>query len=157
MITPIVYLSGMAMNESVAATCCYRETASQTNVYWSVLNGGWIGQAYVTELQHKSAVSTSWRMLDYDVSNVDDGSVLLRSTIGDTTYYTVNGASLENVFLNDGIHKKLGSCNHNTASCAYLVGPSYYLKANQHCGSKSRHDTGGSGWSRPHDAQQWGS
>ena len=35
------------MNESVATTCCFHEVASPTNVYWEVLNGGWIGSGFV--------------------------------------------------------------------------------------------------------------
>ena len=47
MLMPIVSMNKMAMNESVAATCCFQEVASPTNVYWEVLNGGWIGSGFV--------------------------------------------------------------------------------------------------------------
>ena len=156
MMMPVVQLRAMAMNESVAATCCYRESASPTNTYWATLNGGWIGQAYAPgETKWDSLVHTSWKWLDYDVSNVDDGSILSYSVAGSVTLFDVGGVSLDS-FLNDGTHKKLGSCKHADGSCAYISAP-VILKPNQHCGSKSKHDTGGTAWSKPHDAKQWGS
>jgi len=58
MLMPIISMNKMAMNESVAATCCFQEVASPTNVYWEVLNGGWIGSGFVET--KKKLVHDSW-------------------------------------------------------------------------------------------------
>lgn len=47
---PIVSMNKMAMNESVATTCCYRQVPTASVVYWEVLHGGWIGKGYVEKL-----------------------------------------------------------------------------------------------------------
>ena len=60
MLMPIVSMNKMAMNESVAATCCFQEVASPTNVYWEVLNGGWIGSGFVETKNWKKPVLKDW-------------------------------------------------------------------------------------------------
>lgn len=47
MLMPIVSMNKMAMNESVATSCCYREVVDVTNIVWKTLYGGYIGTAYV--------------------------------------------------------------------------------------------------------------
>ena len=47
MVMPVVTINKMAMNESVASTCCYRDVVTPTAVYWEVLHGGSIGSGFV--------------------------------------------------------------------------------------------------------------
>jgi len=68
MLMPIVSVNKMAMNESVAMTCCFQEVASPTNVYWEVLNGGWIGSGFVETKSWKHAGLEAWAKLSYDIA-----------------------------------------------------------------------------------------
>ena len=70
MLMPIVSMNKMAMNESIAVTCCYRQVPTPTAVYWEVLNGGWIGSGYVRERIMRDAfvgMSDSWFDLGQDL------------------------------------------------------------------------------------------
>jgi len=76
MLMPIVSMNKMAMNESVAASCCFQEVASPTNVYWEVLNGGWIGSGFVeTKNWRDGAFRDYWSKLGYDINLGDTGTL----------------------------------------------------------------------------------
>lgn len=166
MLMPIVSMNKMAMNESVAATCCYREVASATNVYWEVMNGGWIGSGYVNELNWKNDSFIGWGMLDFDITGVTSANLLTlpalnkRVTVeGKTEFYVITNGLEESVdvFLStNGVFGRGSSCSHNDGLCTLKVEEIVH-RSNQHFESTTKHDTKKKDWTKPHTAAQFNS
>ena len=180
MLMPIVSMNKMAMNESVATTCCYRQVATPTATYWEVLNGGWIGSGYVEELVKKSpygSMDSSWFDFKYDIVGDGVGDKLKNNfvkyvsgaTVGTDTsnpsgnwlVYGVDvtnpsGDTLSGFLANMGLRTD-ATCDHKTnVNCVYRE-TKIAFKDNQHFESKTKHDKGGSDWAKPHGAAQFSS
>jgi hypothetical protein len=56
MLMPIISMSQMAMNESIAASCCYRVSLADAPVFQTTLHGGYVGGGAIE--------SYSWKMVD---------------------------------------------------------------------------------------------
>lgn len=172
MLMPIVSMNKMAMNESVAATCCYHEVASPTNVFWEVLHGGWIGAGYVDVLGWWSSSYKDWTALAYDVKGVknDNGTYNALPKIAKTTVPQADGTTLTqwdvydpnlgwvelcDFFKLDNPFSQGALCTHDSQECAYRFQEVQHLP-NQHFQSTSAHKTADN-WKVPHDAKQFNS
>ncbi len=174
MLMPIVSMNKMAMNESVAATCCYRQVASPTNVYWEVLNGGWIGSGYVDVRARKSESLKAWEVFNFDLKGWlnTDGSINAAPAVstvvnpdGTTTYGVVWGGSVITLdaFFTPSVSGQStftrgGYCDHKvtgTNVCAYYDQSPQY-KSNYHFEAKSKHAELSS-WATPHAANPFNS
>ncbi len=184
MLMPIVSMNKMAMNESVAATCCYRQVPSPTNVYWEVLNGGWIGNGFKNYRTLKHVSMTPWLALGFDlnplaaINAVGDANPLpgvAKFTINDVTgWWTTDttGATavqpldewlswlpVPNGGQGNGTFVRGSACDHKATGsniCNYYNQTSSYAN-NQHFEAKAKHTTGGDDWAFPHDAKQFNS
>ena len=75
MLMPIVSMNKMSMNESVAASCCWRYVLGVHEQYPEILHGGKIGTTYEVKLQLKgdyvaNGVASGWLSQGYDVAPV---------------------------------------------------------------------------------------
>ncbi|MDR0928126.1 MAG: hypothetical protein LBM74_00240 [Oscillospiraceae bacterium] len=62
MLMPIVSMNKMAMNESVAATCCYRFISENAVIYQEILHGGYIDPEVVTaKFVHDPLITDAWK------------------------------------------------------------------------------------------------
>lgn len=185
MLMPIVSMNKMAMNESVAATCCYHEKASPTNVYWEVLNGGWIGSGYV-ELKNYdkfNADDNGWLKYTHDIKDTWASGTLpvLSKTLAGTWVVNMNqnyisslvpvdliwdskaGAddawySLSDWLTYKGTGMRDATCSHNDSTCYYFLSDIQH-KSNQHFQATTKHSvpTSGQSWNLPHDVGQFNS
>lgn len=181
MMMPIVSMNKMAMNESVATTCCYRQVPTPTAVYWEVLNGGWIGSGYKDTLQWRDGYEhledinmSAWLNLGYDLKG-DAADVVDFMTNNTLVYGAVNATAEPKYWINSvsqlmpnmslgtqianvsGGKTLLGDvCDHDGTNCNYRVLAAVYSE-NQHFESTSKHDTGKANWQNPHDATQFSS
>ena len=172
MMMPIVSMNKMAMNESVASTCCYREVATPTAVYWEALHGGWIGNGYVNGKSLKAEyvdMKASWR--DYKGDFTGAGMIALMNqydlkftsflnpdgTSGPSAWYVLDGTpTLLDVALTNtpGAGVANVGCTHDVDTCKYYnFAPKY--EENQHFDSTSAHDSGN--WKVPHTAKPFAS
>ncbi|MCL1965402.1 MAG: hypothetical protein FWF69_10175 [Firmicutes bacterium] len=166
MLMPIVSMNKMAMNESVAATCCFKESASPTNVYWTTLNGGWIGQGYVETLDWKVSkrLLNGWTALGYDVKVPNDRYDLVtfpalwknEATGTWMVDYTGGAIDLDVFFVSQDTIKRGDSCKHDSTNCKYRVWDIVW-KQNYHFDSTTKHTNGVDDWTVPHEAKQFNS
>ncbi len=164
---PVVFHQKMAMNESVAATCCYRVTTTSAGYYNEVLNGGKLESGPANTLMWKDeAVSKDWALLDFDVDFTGyaglrpvpvfnslkqrwwvllfrDDRIASAVSMDDFT----TGAKALAATANPG-------CAHDSATCLYLAEGTAASLFN-HVGASRAHGTGGDVWSQPHAAQQF--
>ena len=85
MLSPIVSMNRMAMNESVAMTCCYRDVVTPTAVYWEVLHGGWIGSGYAegwVKNPDYLDLDDSWLAYKYDLIFMEAGNLAGGGSLG---------------------------------------------------------------------------
>jgi len=182
MLMPIVSMNKMAMNESVATTCCYRHMTSATNVYWEVLNGGWIGNGYVDELvwlanrrpASRYPKDITWTTLGLawggwasqtaafgSITEITITEVYDPAGLVPRTTYVVSGGAAPT--LGNDMHNLIGSgiisisaaCSHDTVDCAYREMEISYAE-NRHFQSEKKHDTA-SDWTKAHEASAFNS
>ncbi len=170
MIKPIVSMNRMSMNESVAATCCYRELALSDKVIWEVLNGGWIGTGYATLDGFKSGFEfikdSTWNTYGYDVTN-DGGSdalaglmnsyfpVLSTNTTGESVW-TLDGVPIDALTIAENGLRRGSVCSHTDGNCIYRVSDNTLVN-NYHFESTMKHDTSGKDWTLPHPSMKFSS
>ena len=115
---PIVSLNNMAMNESVAATCCYRTDNINGAVVRCVLNGGWLDSKPSNNITYK--VHKSWIGLqgDYQMAIDNPNRELVKQ--GDKWGYVnvQTGAFVALTANNDISGWEL--CDHSVSSCQYF-------------------------------------
>lgn len=166
MLMPIVSMNKMAMNESVAATCCYKEVGSTNNIYWQPLNGGHLGPSYVENLGWIDDKAKAWGQLSFDVNGLIDsngvwqegGHVLSKrvDSLGNSEWW-IDEAKTVDQWIADMPHVSRGrSCSHSDGTCPYRVFKITY-ETNQHVGATTKHTTGGDDWDKPHTAKQFNS
>ena len=155
MLMPIVSMNKMSMNESVAASCCWRYVLGVHEQYPEILHGGKIGTTYEVKLQlkgdyAKNGVKNGWLSLAYDVTpnwavepiyyDPDDNVWKLYA---DNTVVTKERVKVEK-----------SSCPHNDGSCSYYQEVPVYQQ-DMHIGATSAHVT--NKWDEPHKAVQYSS
>lgn len=177
MLMPIVSMNKMAMNESVATTCCYRQVASNpTALYWDVLHGGWIGNGYGTTHTWKDGFSayenTSWLSKSFGRDLKGDTANILSLFAGSTLNYgTAGGTEAAKWYVNDYVvgqsldtsiynasngtvsYANGSACDHTVATCAYK-NYSYGYLTNKHFEATSAH-ADITKWAEPHDPKQY--
>jgi len=175
MLMPIVSMNKMAMNESVATTCCFRQKASPSNVYWEVLNGGWIGSGYVEvkSFNRASATTNGWTGFSWDVKELPSSGLppVSKGLDGLWRVKLADGAGFMDVLWGIGDppydwvdlgewmkSKKLsfkdGCCSHVDSDCIYFASEIQH-RNNQHFQSTTKHSKGGANWSLPHTAVEF--
>ena len=160
MLMPIVSMNKMSMNESVAASCCWRYVLGVHEQYPEILHGGKIGTTYEVKLQLKgdyvaNGVASGWLSQGYDVApalawqsisyNPDTNQWYRRSD-----KWIVNATSVA-PFVVAGTQ----GCPHNDGSCSYYAEVPTYSQ-DMHIGATSAH-ANKKNWAEPHKAEQYSS
>ena len=158
MLKPVVNMNKMAMNESVATSCCYREVVDVTNIVWKTLYGGYIGTAYKDSLTQTAAAKSSkkaqfaLKYTKYDfVGTAEPTNVIWDAIKGEWMFDTL---PVDQWAYQWGVTKT--TCNHDTDRCEYLDYDTTIANI-QHIGATAKHDTAGDSWAKPHEAKQWSS
>ena len=157
MLMPIVSMNKMSMNESVAASCCWRYVLGVHEQYPEILHGGKIGTTYEVKLQLKGAyvangVASGWLSQGYDVT--PELALYSISYNPDTKqWYRPSDNWIVNA-TNVAPYVVKSSCPHNDGSCSYYQEVPDYQQ-DMHIGATSAHVT--KKWAEPHKAVQYSS
>ena len=157
MLMPIVSMNKMSMNESVAASCCWRYVLGVHEQYPEILHGGKIGTTYevvLTRERKYKDMNNGWLALPYDVA------------VGDASRAIYYDANLDDWFWQDGGKVYLkdhpdrftivkSPCPHNDGSCSYYEEVPTYSQ-DMHIGATSAH-ANEKKWDEPHKAVQYSS
>jgi len=126
---PIVSLNNMAMNESVAATCCYAAVNVNGYNYENVLSGGTITTAVTNAVTY--GVDKSWSYVRGDYAEATNGPLV--EYLGDLGYWTV--VNKKDTFVKlatltpighgtyvdgTGFIADLRVCDHKGSYCTYV-------------------------------------
>ena len=158
MLMPIVSMNKMSMNESVAASCCWRYVLGVHEQYPEILHGGKIGTTYEVKLQLKGdyiakGVASGWLSQGYDVE-----PSLAKHSISynpdDKVWYRPSDSWIVNA-TNVAPFVVKSSCPHNDGSCSYYEEVPTYSQ-DMHIGATSAHGTEKK-WDEPHKAVQYSS
>lgn len=180
---PSVSMNPMAMNESVATTCCFRKVPTASLMYWEVLHGGWIGNGFVEQAKWHDGLSSdaAWiRNIGLDLALADGKT--WDDVSGEAEKYeviTVGGVKRVMVKLNahvidssvqsaalialgvgggDPFVSVTQDCNHTDYSTCKMKYLDQYYAADQHFEATSSHDVkAGQKWNAAHDARQYSS
>ena len=156
MLMPIVSMNKMSMNESVAASCCWRYVLGVHEQYPEILHGGKIGTTYevvLTRERKYKDMNNGWLALPYDVAVDDARRAIYYDASLDDWFWQDNGK----VYLK--AHPDLftivkSPCPHNDGSCSYYEEVPTYSQ-DMHIGATSAHVT--DNWDEPHKAVQYSS
>ncbi len=102
---PVVSLNQMAMNESVAATCCFKVDTINGSVYETVLSGGAINVVTENVIKYKDAVCTlpgCWLSIKGDFTPALNGDHLAikKDLFGNSVYCSVDaGGAVTGILL----------------------------------------------------------
>ena len=158
MLMPIVSMNKMSMNESVAASCCWRYVLGVHEQYPEILHGGKIGTTYEVKLTLKNkykGLKSGWLAQGYDVTP----DLALQSISYDPDekqWYHPSGKWIVNAtnvakYVVDGTQ----GCPHNDGSCSYYEEVPTYSQ-DMHIGATSAH-ANEKKWDEPHKAVQYSS
>ena len=151
MIKPIVSMNKMAMNESVATSCCFAEIVTSNNkIMWDVLYGGYIGSNLVYDHAWDEDTSKSWKWLPYDVKGITTQSLTM-TVVDGKNVYMVDGTMTLEQWIGHGHGSKGKDCAHVDGYCDYITSD-YKLVDDQHIDSTGAHFSGGDNWAKPHKA-----
>ena len=154
MLMPIVSMNKMSMNESVAASCCWRYVLGVHEQYPEILHGGKIGTTYEVVLTLESKykdMKSGWLALPYDVSVEDARRKIYYDASLDDWFWQAN----RKVYLKENLFEIVKSpCPHNDGSCSYYEEVPTYSQ-DMHIGATSAHVT--DNWAEPHKAVQYSS
>ena len=147
------------MNESVAASCCWRYVLGVHEQYPEILHGGKIGTTYEVKLTLKgdyavSGVKSGWLALPYDVAVADAKLNISYNPGRDDWFWQFDGDDYyvkENPNLIEIVKTP---CPHNDGSCSYYNEVPTYSQ-DMHIGATSAHVT--DNWDEPHKAVQYSS
>ena len=157
MLMPIVSMNKMSMNESVAASCCWRYVLGVHEQYPEILHGGKIGTTYEVKLTLKNKyqkMNNGWLALPYDV-DVDNASRAIYYDAKKDDWFWQEGGK---VYLKDdpeGLKIVKSPCPHNDGSCSYYKEVPTYSQ-DMHIGATSAH-ANLKAWDEPHKAVQYSS
>ncbi len=157
MLMPIVSMNKKSMNESVAASCCWRYVLGVHEQYPEILHGGKIGTTYEVKLQLKNKykdLKSGWLALPYDVDVDDARRKIYYDPARDDWFWKSGG---EDRYLKENPNRfeiVKSSCPHNDGSCSYYEEVPTYSQ-DMHIGATSAHVT--DNWAEPHKAVQYSS
>ena len=154
MLMPIVSMNKMSMNESVAASCCWRYVLGVHEQYPEILHGGKIGTTYEVKLQLKeeyAGLKNGWLSLDYDVA----ANWAIEPIYYDPDNNLWKLSSNDTVVQKKNVSVVKSSCPHNDGSCSYYNEVPTYSQ-DMHIGATSAHGTEKK-WDEPHKAVQYSS
>ena len=158
MLMPIVSMNKMSMNESVAASCCWRYVLGVHEQYPEILHGGKIGTTYEVKLTLKgdyavSGVKNGWLSLDYDV--IPGVAACAISYDPDAKVWRdANDVAIDKATLASYKQVVKSYCTHDDGSCSYYNEVPTYSQ-DMHIGATSAHVT--DNWAEPHKAVQYSS
>ena len=158
MLMPIVSMNKMSMNESVAASCCWRYVLGVHEQYPEILHGGKIGTTYEVKLtlaEEYAGLKSGWLALPYDVDVVAAGREIYYNPEKNDWFWK-NGNEdryVKEILSPDRIVKS--SCPHNDGSCSYYEEVPTYSQ-DMHIGATSAH-ANKKNWAEPHKAEQYSS
>jgi len=164
---PTVSIVKMSMNEGIASTCCYRSLVNDADLFFSVLNGGYIGSIDTITKNFSQYYPSNpvWMSIagDYPleytgreiryvngIPHVVIPEVLDAEDENGTSETLVSINQIKN-FLSGG-----ASCKHADTHCAYYEWPYVHIE-NAHIDAKIKHSSGGPNWQKPHAAVQFSS
>ena len=158
MLMPIVSMNKMSMNESVAASCCWRYVLGVHEQYPEILHGGKIGTTYEVKLTLKNKykdLKSGWLALPYDVG-VSDAKLNISYNPGRDDWFWQYGGEDYYIKENPNLLDIVKSpCPHNDGSCSYYQEVPVYQQ-DMHIGATSAH-ANEKKWDEPHKAVQYSS
>ena len=157
MLMPIVSMNKMSMNESVAASCCWRYVLGVHEQYPEILHGGKIGTTYEVKLQLKNKykdLKSGWLALPYDVDVVAAGREISYNPGRDDWFWQEGKNDYYLKDYPDRFKIVKSPCPHNDGSCSYYEEVPTYSQ-DMHIGATSAHVT--DNWDEPHKAVQYSS
>ena len=159
MLMPIVSMNKMSMNESVAASCCWRYVLGVHEQYPEILHGGKIGTTYEVVLTLESKykdMKSGWLAIPYDVTA--DYAVKTINYYPDEeggVWKYENGNLVSKSALAEKGKLARSSCDHSDAGCEYYSDVPTYSQ-DMHIGATSAH-ANLKAWAEPHKAVQYSS
>ena len=159
MLMPIVSMNKMSMNESVAASCCWRYVLGVHEQYPEILHGGKIGTTYEVKLtleEEYAGLKNGWLALPYDVT-ADYAVQPINyhpDEEGGVWKYT-SGKVVKKSDLAAAEKLARSSCDHSDAGCSYYYDVPTYSQ-DMHIGATSAH-ANLKAWAEPHKAVQYSS
>ena len=159
MLMPIVSMNKMSMNESVAASCCWRYVLGVHEQYPEILHGGKIGTTYEVKLTLKNKykdLKSGWLALPYDVTA--DYAMKPINYYPDEeggVWKYENGNLVSKSALAEKGKLARSSCDHSDAGCEYYSEVPTYSQ-DMHIGATSAHGNEKK-WDEPHKAVQYSS
>jgi len=125
---PIVSLNNMAMNESVAATCCYSHNHINGHYFDSVLNGGALETRIIeTPVYVNSAVQSWLNVTEGDFKWAVEGFVLEQKFNNVTNSWETGLVDSEGkwIVFNAATWPRVGTnglahCDHKGEYCSYI-------------------------------------
>jgi len=164
---PIVTLRRMAMNESVATTCCFTQEVNPTSISVKTLFGGRIDTEQRSVTGWDPRVPDAWKQLPYDVelsayADLPAFPTLLIVNGQKWVRLTAEDGSLSDVTLMHFLFSENAKasalnrgCKHDGAACAYYT--QLLIPESKHIGSTGAHDTAPKDWAAAHSASQFNS
>ena len=146
------------MNESVAASCCWRYVLGVHEQYPEILHGGKIGTTYEVELKYEDAyaangVAQGWLSQGYDVT--PELAFQSISYNPDTKQWYRPSDNWIVDATNVAPYVVKPSCTHDDGSCSYYNEVPTYSQ-DMHIGATSAHGNEKK-WDEPHKAVQYSS
>ena len=170
MLKPIVSMNQMAMNESIATTCCYVWNGTSLLGSASLPHGGQLVAGSKTTYYTWDANRTVAKEINKSWLKWTDGHV--KPAYAHYTYNAVDSQGnkigfasskdiIKNLYVGDDVNTEIafaGYCDHKGADCWYTKETSFD-KTFTHVGATSAHYTWTSGheWLADHDAVQFSS
>ena len=160
MLMPIVSMNKMSMNESVAASCCWRYILGVHEQYPEILHGGKIGTTYEVVLTLESKykdLKSGWLAIPFDVT-ADCAMKPINyhpDEEGGVWKYASSGKVVKKSDLAAAEKLARSSCDHSDAGCEYYFDVPTYSQ-DMHIGATSAH-ANLKAWDEPHKAVQYSS
>ena len=157
MLMPIVSMNKMSMNESVAASCCWRYVLGVHEQYPEILHGGKIGTTYEVKLQLKeeyAGLKNGWLSLDYDVIP-GVAACAISYDPDNKVWRDANDVAIDKATLASYKQVVKSYCTHDDGSCSYYNEVPTYSQ-DMHIGATSAHGNEKK-WAEPHKAVQYSS
>ena len=156
MLMPIVSMNKMSMNESVAASCCWRYVLGVHEQYPEILHGGKIGTTYEVNLTLAEGfenMATGWLAMSSDLkkdySHWSDYQLNFNPD-AEQQWTFADGSNANPLEGLTGVY-----CPHDDASCLYYDEVPTYSQ-DMHIGATSAH-ANLKAWDEPHKAVQYSS
>ena len=165
MLKPVVNMNKMAMNESIATTCCFVWNGTSYAGSATMPHGGTLVAKYNTTYYLKDAnrgveVSKGW--INWKGGHITNRTLMANAPFESAGSWYVAGVDTQVTELVSANSANLtgitfGWCDHNNAGCAYEKVST--LASMTHVGATSAHYnyTSGNSWLADHTAYQYSS